>query len=103
MSKDNGTRACIDRDDLRVGSVCVSLAGHDAGLILVIVGGAGGDKVFVADGKTRKLSYPKPKKTKHISILTRLSQEVCDKIAGGEATDSFLRREIDRFISERLT
>ena len=102
MSKDNGARARINRDDRRVGSVCVSLAGHDAGLILVIVGVADDDRVFVADGKTRKLSYPKPKKTKHISILTRLSQEVCEKIAGGEATDSLLRREINRFISERL-
>lgn len=101
MSKDNGKRAGIMRDDSRIGSVCVSLAGHDAGLILVIVG-VSDDKVFVADGKTRKLLYPKPKKTKHISILSRLSQEVCEKIAGGEATDSLLRREIDRFIGERL-
>lgn len=102
MSKDNGTRAGVGRDDPRVGSVCVSLAGHDAGLILVIVGAADDDMVFVADGRTRKLSYPKPKKTKHISILTRLSQDVCEKIAGGEATDSLLRREINRFIGQRL-
>jgi len=102
MSKENGKGAEVIRDDRRVGSVCVSLAGHDAGLILVIVGGAGDDKVFVADGKTRKLSDPKLKKTKHISILDRLSQDVCEKIAGGEATDSLLRREINRFIGQRL-
>ena len=102
MSKENGRGEAIVRDDARVGSVCVSLAGHDAGLILVIVGAAGGDKVYVADGKTRKLSDPKLKKTKHISILERLKQNVCEKIAGGEATDSMLRREINRFIGERL-
>lgn len=102
MSKKSESRADVNKDDQRVGSLCVSLAGHDAGLILVIVGGAGSDCVYVADGKTRKLSSPKLKKTKHISILDRLSQKTCEEIAGGKATDSLLRREINRFIGERL-
>lgn len=102
MSKKREPGADVIKDDGRVGSLCVSLAGHDAGLILVIVGGAGGDCVYVADGKTRKLSSPKLKKTKHISILDRLSQKTCEDIAAGKATDSLLRREINRFIGERL-
>lgn len=102
MSKVNGKKADVIRDDARVGSVCVSLAGHDAGLILIVVGAADGDGVYVADGKTRKFAVPKLKNAKHISILTRLSQQTCEIIAKGEATDSLLRREIDRFISERL-
>lgn len=102
MAKKSELRADVIRDDQRVGSLCVSLAGHDAGLILVIVGADDSGCVYVADGKTRKLSSPKLKKTKHISILERLPQSICEKIAGGEATDSMLRREISRFISERL-
>lgn len=76
-----------------VGSVCVSLAGHDAASVLIVVG-EGDGCVLVADGKRRLIKAPKAKKTKHISIISKLSAEACEMISNGKANDSMLRREI---------
>ena len=43
-----------------VGSVCVSLAGHDAASVLIVVG-EGDGCVLVADGKRRLIKAPKAK------------------------------------------
>lgn len=90
----------IERGE-RVGEVCVSLAGHDAGTVLVIVG-TNDNYVFVADGKTRKISTPKRKKSKHVSVISKLSKQSCEKIISGDANDSLLRREISRVTLEKL-
>lgn len=55
--------------EVRTGSVIISLAGHDKGRFMLVVG-ADGDKdsrfILVADGKERKLASPKKKNAKHI-------------------------------------
>jgi len=104
MSKKKKTKApiVINYGD-RVGDVCVSLSGHDAGLVLVVVGVGDDGYVYIADGKTRRLSEPKLKKTKHISIVTKLSPTACEQISHGQVNDSFLRREIARVKSEMLS
>lgn len=86
--------AVPDRTDARVGGVCVSMAGHDAGLYLVIVAGIDCGHVLVADGKTRKLLSPKKKKMRHLSIVSKLSEAQTEAIRKGTANDSFLRRAI---------
>ena len=83
-----------DRTDARVGSVAVSMAGHDAGLVVVIIAGVDEKFVLIADGKTRKILSPKKKKMQHLSILTRLSEEDAAKLREGRCNDSFLRRAI---------
>ncbi len=104
MSKKKKTKApiVINNGD-GVGDVCVSLSGHDAGLVLVVVGVGDDGYVYIADGKTRRLSEPKLKKKKHISIITKLSPEACEKISQRRINDSFLRREIARVKSEMLS
>ena len=77
-----------------IGCVCVSLAGHDAASVFAIVGEDENGFVFIADGKKRLISAPKAKKTKHISIISKLSANVCESISNGTASDSLLRREI---------
>lgn len=51
--------------DIKCGSVVISSAGHDKGRPMVVVGADGG-YVFVADGKERRLSSPKKKNIKHV-------------------------------------
>lgn len=51
--------------EIKVGSVILSLAGHDKGRLMLVVG-AEGDRIFVADGKERKLGTPKKKNARHI-------------------------------------
>lgn len=60
-----------------IGSLVRSMAGHDRGEILVVVGvpedGAAGRQgkgtVLLADGKLRRLEKPKVKKLRHVTVL----------------------------------
>ena len=89
-----------DRTDARVGSVCVSMAGHDTGSYLVVIAGIDRDHVYVADGKARKLIAPKKKKMRHLSIITRLSEQDTNVLNGGGYNDSFLRKAIAMALQE---
>lgn len=92
-----------DKTDCRVGSLVVSMAGHDAGLLFIVVAGIDPDYVLIADGKTRKLAAPKKKKMQHLSILTSLSESEVEKLRSQTCNDSFLRRTISAFDMEGLT
>ena len=83
-----------DRSDARVGSVCVSMAGHDEGICFIVIAGVDRDHVYVADGKARKLIAPKKKKMRHLSMITKLSEQTTGILKSGVYNDSFLRKEI---------
>lgn len=51
--------------EIKAGSVIISSAGHDKGRFMLVVGADGG-WIFVADGKERKLLNPKKKNIRHI-------------------------------------
>ena len=51
--------------EIKLGSVVISSAGHDQGRWMLVVGADGGF-VYVADGKERKLDSPKKKNIKHV-------------------------------------
>lgn len=51
--------------EIKTGSVVLSSAGHDKGRLMLVVGADGG-RILVADGKERKLCSPKKKNIKHI-------------------------------------
>ena len=93
----------FNREDARVGSVAVSMAGHDAGLLMVIIAGFDADSVFVADGKRRKIDDPKKKKMQHLSIITKLDESDIAALREGTENDSFLRRKLSRIDLEGLT
>ena len=97
------TLAVPDRTDARVGSICVSMAGHDAGLLLAVVAGIDRNHVLTADGKTRKLDAPKKKKMRHLSMITKLSEEDTEAIRTGRANDSFLRKALSSLDLEGFT
>ena len=95
--------AVPDRTDTRVGSVCVSIAGHDTGDYLVIIAGIDRDHVYVADGKVRKLIAPKKKKMRHLNMITKLSGPDTEVLRNGAYNDSFLRKALSKAKSEKLT
>lgn len=68
--------------------VCAS-AGRDEGRFFVIVE-CDGSYALIADGKTRKLSHPKRKNVKHLSITGK-------KIAFTQITDKKLRDLLKEF------
>ena len=53
--------------EILTGRVVISSAGHDKGRFMLVVG-ADGDRVLVADGKERKLGHPKKKNIRHVRI-----------------------------------
>ena len=53
--------------DFKEGQVVRSLRGHDKGELLVVTDIAK-KKVFLCDGKSRKLEKPKAKNVKHVAL-----------------------------------
>ena len=93
----------LDRTDARVGSVCVSIAGHDTGAYLVIIAGIDRDHVYVADGKARKLIAPKKKKMRHLSMISRLPEQALEVLKKDGYNDSFLWKELSAVLAEKPT
>lgn len=52
---------------IKAGTVVISSAGHDSGRWFVVTG-ACGSVAYIADGKERKLTSPKKKNIRHISV-----------------------------------
>ena len=99
----NAPPIVTDRSDARVGSVCVSMAGHDEGVCFIVIAGIDRDHVYVADGKARKLIAPKKKKMRHLSMITKLSGQTEEILRSGAYNDSFLRKEISAVLQEKRT
>ena len=51
--------------EITTGRVVISSAGHDKGRFMLVVG-ADGDRILLADGKERKLEHPKKNNIRHI-------------------------------------
>ena len=51
--------------DITAGMIIISTAGHDKGQLLLVTG-ADGRFVYLADGKERRLAAPKKKNLKHV-------------------------------------
>ena len=56
--------------EILTGRVVISSAGHDKGRFMLVVG-ADGDRILVADGKERKLEHPKRKNIRHVRATDR--------------------------------
>lgn len=54
---------------MQVGKVVKSLKGHDTGRVYLVIATIAEDFVLLADGKYRKLEYPKQKRIKHLEVL----------------------------------
>ena len=55
--------------EIRTGRVVISSAGHDKGRFMLVVG-ADGDRILVADGKERRLEHPKRKNIRHVRAIS---------------------------------
>lgn len=75
--------------DIKIGLIVKSAAGHDKGSYMVITA-VEDDFVFLADGKHRKLAFPKKKRIKHLKLTNTA-------INTGNLTDKALRAIIREF------
>ena len=70
---------------IKVGDFVVSLTGRDKSKCFLVVD-LDKDKVFIVDGKTRKVDRPKVKNVKHVKqISTANAQGVAENIKNGQA------------------
>lgn len=92
--KQEKTTPKIVFDSELTGRFAIAHRGREAGRMFLIVGGTGtADRVYIADGRKRRLAYPKLKSKSHLSVF-----ECCDAAArllpAGEYTDGDIRRAI---------
>lgn len=67
------------QNNIKVGSVVLSTAGHDSGNYFVVIG-VEDEFVVICDGKNRTLEKPKRKKIKHVKDTYLVLEEIADKI-----------------------
>ncbi|MCL0067386.1 KOW domain-containing RNA-binding protein [Peptococcaceae bacterium] len=67
--------------NLQVGQLVYSTAGSDKGQLYVVVGiNTKDSRVLLANGKSRKISNPKPKNLKHIKETDIISKDIQERI-----------------------
>ena len=81
------------------GQLVFSKAGHDKDHLYVIVGEEA-DRVYLADGKLKKLQKPKRKNKKHVQIINYIDQELSKKNSrNGKIEDSDIVKAIKLYES----
>lgn len=86
--------------DVRKGSFCRSIAGHDKGSYYIIVETAEGVKV--SDGKYRKLANPKNKNIKHLEILEYRDEELDRIIEQNKLRDENIKYSIKKYLAHLM-
>ena len=78
-----------------LGSLCISLAGHDKGRTYVIVEVIDSEFAAVADGVYRSIKTPKKKRLKHLKIMYgSVENEIIAKITEKTLKDNELHKII---------
>ncbi len=68
------------QNNIKVGSVVLSTAGHDSGDYFVVIEVESEEYVKLCDGKCRSLEKPKRKKVKHIKDTYIVLEDIADKL-----------------------
>ena len=84
---------CITRDEIILGQIVISNAGHDRDSHLVVIGHEGENFVFVADGRLRTVEKPKRKKLRHVLRTDIYSPKISKKILQGMPLPSLNSRQ----------
>ena len=80
-------------DNIMVGTIVKSIAGHDQDNLFVIVN-IENEYVYLVDGKNRLLNNPKKKKVKHIQVIDNANQKAVELLASKTLLDAHIRKLI---------
>ena len=83
--------------DIKKGSICRSLAGHDKGTYYIIV--ETGNVIKVSDGKYRPLSNPKVKNLKHLEIDDYEDKEIIRMIENNRLQNENIKYSIKKYLA----
>ncbi len=79
-----------------IGQFVTSKAGHDKGVLYVVVGEEG-DFIFLSDGRLKPVDKPKRKRKKHIQPLSqKVEAELISAIQSGLATNEQIKFAIKK-------
>ena len=78
-------------DNIMVGTIVKSIAGHDQNNLFVIVN-VENEYVYLVDGKTRLLSKPKKKKAKHIQVMSVAGAAFIKQLSSKQLLDAHVRK-----------
>ena len=70
-------------NEICIGRVVISRAGHDKGKAFAVVGMEDGQYVLLSDGDLRKIAKPKRKKRMHVFATPFVSAELKESIEKG--------------------
>lgn len=91
FSCNDGPLSGAERSKKVLGHAAISLAGHDSGKIYLITGilnpGGKGEILLLANGRSRRFSCPKAKKTMHVRVLPFRSAKAAELLLAGMAVD----------------
>lgn len=83
--------------DIKKGSICRSLAGHDKGTYYIIV--ETGNVIKVSDGKYRPLFNPKVKNLKHLEIVDYEDKEIIRMIENNRLQNENIKYSIKKYLA----
>ena len=82
---------------ISVGSVCLSVAGHDKGKAFIVMK-VDGEYAYIVNGKNRKKQNPKKKKIKHLKLLSVGENILTERLTNGEeVANETLRKATSRY------
>lgn len=85
----------MKKDVVNKGDLVISESGRDKGEYLLVIK-TEGDRVYLVNGKTRKVVSPKKKNVKHVRIVKKaVLTELAEKINGTPVSDKRVRRLIN--------
>lgn len=86
--------------NLQVGQLVYSTADSDKGQLYVVVGiNTKDSRVLLANGKSRKISNPKPKNLKHIKETDIISKDIQERILKDKKLSN---ADIKNFIEQNM-
>ncbi len=77
--------------DLEMGQLVKSISGRDKGKLYLVIGFAG-ERVLLADGRSRKVSNPKKKNSKHLQPYRVVKDEIKERFRQGNLEDTVIRK-----------
>jgi len=86
----------LDLEDFEIGRVVISKKGKDKGTFYVIIGkDALNNRVYVADGKHRSITRPKPKNPKHLQATNWYLRELKERLEDNrEISDEWIHQQL---------
>ncbi len=81
-------------NNIEVGRVVVSTAGHDKGEKFIVLEVLDENFVLIVDGKTRIIDNSKKKKVKHLKTTEVLFDDIAEKIRSKNILDAEIRKAL---------